>query len=112
MKEILKYPRFQAVACTVDASQVAAGEDGRKVLVAGTIIGGASAKLSEDATQKVVKKNTTGAEGVLLYDVDVTAGDQEAAMLVRGDINQKNIPEEPTAEALADLAPMIVFWNN
>ncbi|MFZ3171960.1 MAG: hypothetical protein WA118_08275 [Carboxydocellales bacterium] len=51
------------------------------------------------------------AEGVLLYDVDVTDGNHPGAMVIRGAINQNQIPEVPCADALAALKGRIVFMK-
>lgn len=99
--EILKFPEHRARAVTVSDVGVST-VDGRKIMPAGTIIGGADALLREDESQMVVNKNTSeladGAEGVLLYDVDVTNGPQEGAMLFEGDIDLNKLQEAPVAE--------------
>ncbi len=109
--EILKFPSFRAVAITVDAAKVTA-VDGKKILPAGTIIGGVSAKFIDDPTQKVENKNdelkATGAEGVLLYDVDVTEGDSEGVMVFEGDIDETQLPEAPVAEVELQF---VRFWK-
>ncbi|TLN00363.1 hypothetical protein FDZ73_19665 [bacterium] len=53
----------------------------------------------------------TAAEGVLLYDVNVTNGDHPGAMVIRGTVNQNQIPEAPCADALAALKGRIVFMK-
>ncbi len=51
------------------------------------------------------------AEGVLLYDVDVTDGDHPGAMIIRATVNQNQIPEAPCVDALAALKGRIVFMK-
>lgn len=104
-KEILKFPKhFIAVTVTVDDTDIPVNEEGKKIVPAGTIVGGGTL---EDPTVHVVKTNDelTGAdaEGVLLYDVDVTYGPKEAAMVIHGFINLDKLPEEPHESAIEAL---------
>lgn len=58
-EEILKFSdHYVAVAVTVDDTDITINADGKKLIAAGTIIGGVSASTLADATQKVAKKNT------------------------------------------------------
>lgn len=68
-KEILKFPdHYVSVAVTVDDTGVSANADGKKIVAAGTIVGGASASVLADDTQKVVKKNTAGVKASVTLD--------------------------------------------
>jgi len=51
------------------------------------------------------------AEGVLLYDVDVTHGDAPGAMIVWGFIDKSKLDEDPCDDAVAALAGRIVFFD-
>lgn len=106
-KEVLKYAEFEAIAVTVDDTGIVANAAGKKIVPAGTIVGGGFIK---DKALNAVKANTAGAEGVLLHDVDVTYGEAPGTAVVKGYINLANIPEAPTAEAEAALK-QIVFTN-
>lgn len=55
---ILKRPPFEGVAITLDFTEVVAGDDGKKVVKAGSPISAAG-----------VVANTSSAIGILLYDV-------------------------------------------
>lgn len=58
-KEILKFPdHYVALAVTVDDTGIVTNADGKKIVLAGTPVGGVSAPVLTDATQKVQKKNT------------------------------------------------------
>lgn len=57
-KEILKFNEFVATVVTVDDSNVAANENGKKIVKAGTIIGGSSKKVLENPGEAVVDKVT------------------------------------------------------
>lgn len=110
-KEILKFSNHSVqVAVSVDPTGIVADEDGRKIVKAGTIVGGKDGSTLADETKKVEKKNTQGggtgtanagvdAEGVLLYDVDVTHGFGEGAMIVHGFVDLGKLPEAPCVDA-------------
>lgn len=108
-KEILKFPdHYVAVAVTVSDEGIEADGNGKKIVPAGTILGGTLAKLLEDDTELAVEKNAAGAEGVLFRDTDVTYGPASGAMIIHGFIAVDKLPAEPAAEAIADL-PQIHF---
>ena len=107
-KDILKFPdHFVAVAVTVDSAGITANADGKKIVKAGTIVGGKTGPVLASENEVVVKKNiaTNGAsaEGVLLDDVDVTYGNASGAMLIHGFIAIDKLPETPIADAVAVL---------
>jgi len=92
-KEILKYPDHHVgIAVMVSDTGVTANADGKKIVPAGTLVGGLSAG-------KVTKVNGSGTEGVLLSDTDVTYGDAPATMIVHGFIDKSKIPEQPSSSA-------------
>lgn len=103
-KEILKFNEFTAITVTVDMVK---GLGVKEVIPAGTIIGGkTNSILGTEGGDVAVAKNTAAAEGVLLYDVDVTNGPREGAMVIAGFIDLAKIPKAP-AETV-DL-PRITF---
>lgn len=98
-KEILKFPdHYVALAVTLDDTDVTPGPDGKKIVPAGTILGGG---FLEDDQALAVKATTTGdpavsnAEGVLLYDVDVTHGPASGAAIIHGFIEIGKLPQAP-----------------
>lgn len=100
-KEILKFNDF--VSTTVNVTDVGVtAVDGKKILKAGTIIGGKTKSVLLNTGEVVEEKNTAvkapDAEGVLLYDVDVTYGPREGSMVIYGYINIDKIPKAPVAE--------------
>jgi hypothetical protein len=99
-KEIIKFPdHYVALAVTVSDAGVTA-VDGKKIVPAGTILGGG---FIASETTPAVKTNGVGAEGVLFYDVDVTYGPAAGAAIIHGFIDTDKLPEAPTAEAIAAL---------
>lgn len=90
-KEILKYDHFvsEKVVLTQDNATTVGT---KKIVKAGTILP------ANDATAK----------GVVLYDVDVTNGDETGALVIHGFIDKSKIPVQPEATAITAL-PMIKF---
>lgn len=100
-KEILKFPdHYVNVAVTVSDTGVAANAEGKKIVPAGTILGGGF--LASESVQ-AVKTNAAGAEGVLFNDTDVTHGPAPGAALIHGFIALDKLPEAPAAEAVTAL---------
>lgn len=104
-KNIVKFPdHYVNVAVTVSDVGVTVDENGKKVVPAGTILGGG---VLENPTALAVKATTeddvSNAEGVLFHDVDVTHGSAPGAMLIHGFVNLNKLPTEPTDEEKAAL---------
>lgn len=100
-KEILKFPdHYVNLAITVSDAGITANADGKKIVPAGTILGGG---FLADESVKAVKTNDTGAEGVLFNDTDVTYGPAPGAALIHGFVALDKLPEAPAAEAIAAL---------
>ena len=108
-KEILYFPdHYVALAVMVSDTGITANADGKKIVPAGTIVGGATKPVLTNIDEPVAKKNTqdsTGdaAEGVLMNDVDVTYGPASGAMILHGYIKLGALPETPCADAVAAL---------
>ncbi|KRK40806.1 hypothetical protein [Loigolactobacillus bifermentans] len=85
---------------------------GRKVIPAGTPVGGdASTLADEQAVLKVVADGT--AQGVLEHEVDVTAGQGNGTLIINGYINENRLPENVTItdETKTALAGRVVFFK-
>ena len=89
------------IGCQVANTGVSAVE-GKKIIPAGTIVGAEASVLTERATVlKVVNEGTIAqAQGVLVNDVDVTAGTATGTLLVSGFVDLDKMPED--AAALVD----------
>jgi len=100
-KEILKFNDFVSTVVTVSNTGITA-VDGKKIAKAGTIVGGLTKPVLLNPGEAVENKNTAakapGAEGVLLYDVDVTNGPREGSMVISGYVDVNKIPAAPVAE--------------
>ena len=100
-KEILKFPdHYVNLAITVSDAGITVNSDGKKIVPAGTILGGG---FLLDESVEAVKTNGAGAEGVLFNDTDVTHGPAPGAVLIHGFVALDKLPEQPTADAMTAL---------
>lgn len=100
-KGILKFPdHYVNLTVTVSDEGVNANADGKKIVPAGTIIGGG---FLADESVHAKKENSVDAEGVLFNDIDVTYGPAPGAALIHGFIATDKLPEAPSAEAATAL---------
>lgn len=120
--EILKFDHYVAIGVTVDDTGIVTNSDGKKIVPAGTIIGGtggANAILANEtvkATEHNTQAGATGsagagvdAEGVLLTDVDVTYGPAAGSMVIHGFIDISKLPSAPCVDAVAALKSRVLF---
>lgn len=89
-----------AVGVVVGNTGLTAGDDGKKILKAGTPLAGNLAARNTP----FIKANTTGsspktsnAVGILLHDVDVTEGNENATMLIFGFVNLDRLESDTAA---------------
>lgn len=100
------------ISVQVNSTGVTANAEGRKIIKAGTPVGGTTnALLNRKAVLSVTNDTTTGknAQGVLRKDVDVTNGTANATLVIRGivDVSKCSVVDE----AKTALAPAIQFVN-
>lgn len=106
-KTILKFAdHVVSMSVMVDDTGVVANSEGKKIVPAGTIIGGG---FIADKTKFALEKNDADAEAVLLNDADVTYGPEPGAAILHGFIDLNKLPEAPDAAAVTALAGRIVF---
>lgn len=117
-KEILRVAdHFISLPVTVSDEGVS-DVNGKKIVPAGTIVGGRSKSALLNQGEFVSEKNTQGeltgatgagvdAEGVLLYDVDVTHGANAGALVVHGVVKVSKLPSEPVKDAKEALTQVI-----
>lgn len=101
-----------SIGCQVTNTGVAAGSDGKKIIKAGTPVGGDTNVLLNRQTALVVTNlaaDGAKAQGVLLHDVDVTAGATNATLVIFGYINPNKLDVVPVAEAVTALAGKITL---
>lgn len=88
--------------------------NGRKIIPAGTPVGGDEDFYKDEmAVLKVTNTASDAAktQGVLLFDVDVTEGNQNATVLVFGFVNENRLAKELTVvdEAKTTLLAKVTF---
>lgn len=99
--EILKFvDHFVGEAIQVSDSGVSANEDGKKIVVAGSL-------LNKDG----VVANDGTVVGVLLHDVDVTYGSAAGTIVVHGFIDGTKLPSAEVPQAVVDALPMVKFYD-
>ena len=98
------------IGCQVSNAGVSA-VDGKKIIPAGTIVGAEASVLTERATVlTVVNEGTIAqAQGVLVNDVDVTAGTTTGTLLVAGFVDLDKMPETAAELAATAELPKITF---
>lgn len=104
-KTILIAPELAfTIPVQVTNTGITADADGKKIIKAGTPIGGSTNVLENRNTVLVVANGST-AQGVILHDIDVTAGQENATMVVAGyvDLNKIAVADQPVADAKAAL---------
>lgn len=90
-KEILKYDHYVSEAIVLTQAN-STTVDGKKIVKAGTIL----------------PANNATAKGVVLYDVDVTNGDEVGSLVIHGFIDKSKLAVQPDSAAITAL-PMIKF---
>lgn len=94
-KNVLIAPELAfTIGCQVGNTGVSA-VGGKKIIPAGTIVGAEASVLTERATVLTVTNEGTiaQAQGVLVNDVDVTAGTTTGTLLVSGFVDLDKMPE-------------------
>ena len=100
------------IGVQVTNTGVTADANGRKIIKAGTPVGGATSVLETRNTVLVVTNLASDgakAQGVLRHDVDVTEGPNNGTLIVRGEVDSSKCPTI-VAEAKAALTH-IIFVN-
>ena len=106
-KNILIAPELaHTIGCIVGNDGVEAGDDGRKVIKAGTPVGGDTNVLENRQTVLKVTndaENGSKSQGVILHDVDVTKGNANATLIVAGVIDTEKLDKKIDTTAQAAL---------
>lgn len=108
-KTILIAPELAfSLSCMVENTGVSAGEDGRKVVKAGTPVSG---NLQErDTAFKVAGEEDTPV-GIILHDVDVTKGTANSQVVIFGFVDISKLEESvaTTIKSMEAKLPKITF---
>lgn len=96
-KQILIAPEVAVeIGCIVTNTGINADSEGRKILKAGTPVGGTTNVLMNRQTV-LTQQSGANAQGVLLHDVDVTAGEENATLVIEGVIDYEKVDESVQA---------------
>lgn len=109
-KEILIAPELAfTIGCVVSGAGTSA-LNGRKILKAGTPVGGADVLTNRQA---VLSQNAEAPVGIVLHDVDVTDGDENATLVLKGQVDLLKLDEDVKALVNTAKAKLtdIIFMN-
>ena len=113
VKQVMVFPALTvALSGIVGNTGIDANAEGKKIIPAGTPVGSASSILTNpQAVQIACNTAPLGAtaQGVLQYDVDVTAGNQNASIVIAGYVNTTRSGVVPVAEVIAALNAKVTF---
>ena len=91
-KQILVAPELAfTIGCLVTNTGISANAEGKKIIKAGTPVGGGDVLVNR---QTVLAQNAESPVGVLLHDVDVTAGQENATLVVEGIVDIEKLDED------------------
>lgn len=115
-KNILIAPELaMTIGCIVANTGVTADSNGRKIIKAGTPVGGTTNVLENRQTVlTTANTSSTGAnaQGVVLHDVDVTDGNANATLVIEGTIDLLKLDASLTiAEAAKTALTKINFMK-
>ncbi len=98
------------IGCVVGNSGVAAGDDGKMIIKAGTPVGSSEDVLTNRET---VLDTSSTPQGVLLHDVDVTDGDANATLVISGTVDRLKLDEDvqTLVDSAASTLTKITFVN-
>lgn len=104
-KDCLLAPHISfEIGVQVSNTGVSANPEGRKIIPAGTPIGGATSALTtRNTVLQVTNSSSLGAktQGILRYPVDVTGGNANATMIIRGVVDVSKCPTLDSTVAAA-----------
>lgn len=96
-KQILIAPEVAVeIGCLVTNTGIDANSEGKKILKAGTPVGGGTDVLMNRQTV-LTKQTGANAQGLLLHDVDVTAGQANATLVIEGVIDYEKVDADVQA---------------
>ncbi|MGX7195162.1 hypothetical protein [Enterococcus olivae] len=106
---LLNASLFESLGAQIGDTGVTANSNGRKLIPAGTPVGGSADFLASEQAVLVVS-NDENAQGVLMHEVDVTGGTANGTVLIFGFVNEFRIPDVTvTDEAKEALDGKVTF---
>ena len=102
-----------SVSVIVNNTGISAGDDGKKIIKAGTPVTGDLTARGTAFTKASTTEGVSNAVGVLLHDVDVTGGTNNATLLIFGFVDLEKLDTATaaliTTEAKAALKGGVTF---
>jgi len=101
-----------ALGAIVSDAGVTADSNGKKIIPAGSPVGGSDSTLeNEQAVLSVVSDAT--AQGILEFSVDVTGGPSDGTLIINGYVNENRLPDSVkiTDEVKSSLNGKITFFK-
>lgn len=92
-----------SVGVLVSNSGISAGADGRKIVKAGTPLAGSLEARGTAFTKAATTEGVSNAVGILLHDVDVTAGAENGTLLIFGFVDLNKVDTTTAALITADV---------
>lgn len=92
-----------SVGVLVSNSGISAGADGRKIVKAGTPLAGSLEARGTAFTKATTAEGVSNAVGILLHDVDVTAGAENGTLLIFGFVDLNKVDTTTAALITADV---------
>lgn len=111
-KQILIAPELAfTIGCLVGNAGVTANAEGKKIIKAGTPVGGTTSVLTN--RQTVLTKGASNAQGIVMHDVDVTNGDGRATLVIAGyvDLYKLDADVKEIVDTAAATLTKITFLN-
>jgi hypothetical protein len=101
-----------ALGAVIGDTGVTADATGKKIIPAGTPVGGADSTLENEQAVLTVANDAT-AQGILEFAVDVTAGSADGTLIVNGYINENRLPQGVSVsdDAKKALAGKVTFFK-
>lgn len=92
-----------SVGIQVSNTGISAGDDGKKIVKAGTPMTGDLTARGTAFTKATTTEGVSNAVGVLLHDVDVTAGAENGTLLIFGFVDLNKVDATTAALITADV---------
>lgn len=92
-----------SVGIQVSDSGITAGDDGKKIVKAGTPMAGSLEARDTAFTKASTTEGVSNAVGILLHDVDVTAGVENGTLLIFGFVDLNKVDTTTAALVTADV---------
>lgn len=92
-----------SVGVLVSDSGISAGSDGKKIVKAGTPLTGSLEARGTAFTKASTTSGVSNAVGILLHDVDVTAGAENGTLLIFGFVDLNKVDTTTAALITADV---------